>query len=227
MAKGKWDMVKPVIGVTLSAKGSFLIWLMHKLAVTMAGGRAKKITAKSNSFQDVDAYVIGGGDDIGLNIEGATVNPVIKYDAERDALEIEVLRHAFKENKPVLGICRGAQMINLARGGSLYSDLSDYKKHLKRQRILLPRKTIRVDEDSMLYSVLQKQTLSINALHHQSVKDLGNELRVVARDDEGIVQAIECSDEGLLLGVQWHPELIPWSRSHRSFFSWLVKHADN
>lgn len=217
--------MKPVIGVTLSTRRSRLIWLMHKLAIYMAGGIARKITANTGMDETVDGYVIGGGDDIGLEINGNRINPAIKYDAERDALELKTLKYAFAADKPVLGICRGAQMLNLSRGGKLYSDLSDFKPELSRRNIILPRKLVHIVEGSKLHELLQRKELTINALHHQSVKTPGDGLVEVARDTDDVVQAIECQDSGLLLGVQWHPELIPWSSSHRRLFKWLVDKA--
>lgn len=218
-------MSKPVIGVTLSTRRSSLIWMMHRFAVFLAGGKARKITPRNGLDKSVDGYIIGGGDDIGLEINGNKINPAIIYDAERDALEAEALKHAFETNMPVLGICRGSQMLNLARGGTLYSDLSEFNPELRGRRIILPRKTVHIDTSSKLHELLKLKTLKINALHHQSVKQPGEGLVAVARDTEDIVQAIECQSEGNLLGVQWHPELIPWSRSHRSLFTWLVNKA--
>jgi putative glutamine amidotransferase len=230
MAKGQPSSMstksKPVIGVTLSARRNKLIWLMHKFAVFLAGGKARKITAITGLDKTVDGYVIGGGDDIGLEINGNKINPTITYDADRDALELETLHHAFATDKPVLGICRGAQMLNMARGGTLFSDLSDFNPRLKRRRMVLPRKTVHIDKNSKLYDLLQQETLRINALHHQSVNKPGKNLITVAKDTEDVVQAIECQSSGNLLGVQWHPELIPWSRSHRSLFKWLVNRAN-
>lgn len=217
--------MKPVIGVTLSVRKGRVIWWMHKLAIFLAGGTARKITAKTGVDETVDGYVIGGGDDIGLEMNGNTINPSIRYDAERDALELATLKHAFKAGKPVLGICRGSQMLNLARGGTLFSDLSEFNPALTGRRILLPRKIVNIDEGSRLHTLLGLDRLAINALHHQSVKTPGEGMVAVAHDTEGIVQAIECRKTGMLLGVQWHPELIPWSHSHRRLFQWLVGKA--
>lgn len=194
--------MKPVIGVTLSDKRNPLIWWMHKLAIFLAGGKARKITARTGLDDTVDGYVIGGGDDIGLEIDGNTISPTVKYDAERDTLELKTLRHAFKAEKPVLGICRGSQMLNLARGGTLFSDLSEFNPALTGRRILLPRKIVNIDKESRLHTLLGLDRLAINALHHQSVKTPGEGLVSVAHDTEGIVQAIECQATGKLLGVQ-------------------------
>ena len=219
-------MVRPVIGVTLSSSRSKLVWYMHKLAIWRAGGKPKKVTPKTGPLLDADGFVLGGGDDIGFETTGMKVDPTVRYDPERDALELDVLKHAFETEKPVLGICRGSQMINVARGGTLYHDLSDFKEGLMRRDMPLPRKHITIKKQTLLHDLICKDTLRINALHHQSVKDLGEDLTISAKDNEGIVQAIECNKNGLILGVQWHPELIPWSGKHQALFRWLVQRAD-
>lgn len=218
-------MTKPVIGVTLSSDKSKLIWYMHKFAIWRAGGIAKKITPATGVLTQVDAFLLGGGDDIGLDISGSSIDPSVKYDRDRDALELKTLEYAFKSDKPVLGICRGSQMINIARGGTLYGDLSDFKKTLSRRRMVLPRRKIHIEENSLLQQLLNRNDFSINALHHQSVRKLGQGLKISARDTDDIVQAIECEINGKILGVQWHPELIPWSKDHQSLFRWLVKQS--
>ena len=116
-------------------------------------------------------------------------------------------------------------MINVARGGSLYADLSEYRSDLTGRRFILPKKQIQVEKPSMLYRLLSRTSLVINALHHQSVRTLGEDLAIVATDSDDIVQAIECQKSGNLLGVQWHPELIPWSASHMALFRWVVSRA--
>lgn len=146
-------------------------------------------------------------------------------DRERDRLERRLLVDADARNLPILGICRGAQLLNVFYGGSLHADIEALYVEHPYIRTVLPRKRVQAEPESRLASIVGRSTILVNALHHQAVERVGKGMRVVARDATGVVQAIERPGERLCLGVQWHPEYIPQQRAQRLLFEALVHAA--
>ncbi|MBP2228262.1 putative glutamine amidotransferase [Azospirillum agricola] len=214
---------KPLVGITASVHGSRIAWWANRLALRRAGASAVRITARDPYPIDrLDALVVGGGDDIDAALYGETARPHIRIDPERDQLEMRALDCAAKLGLPVLGICRGSQMINVHRGGSLHVDIHEIYEEAPHMRTVLPRKRIRIEPDSHLYRILGIAECRVNALHHQSVDRLGDGLRVVARERAGIVQGIEAATEPFLIGVQWHPEYLITDSRQQGLFRQLV-----
>lgn len=148
------------------------------------------------------------------------------YDPERDALESHCIRHAMYSDLPVLGICRGAQLINVVRGGTLHQSIGHfYEEETDNVRSLLPRKSVRLEGGSRLRDVMATSRLRVNALHDQSIDQLGTDLRVSALEDSGVVQAIEDTSREFFIGVQWHPEYMPQSAHQVQLFHALVASA--
>jgi putative glutamine amidotransferase len=145
-------------------------------------------------------------------------------DPARDALETRLLAAALDRGLPVLGICRGQQLLNVHFGGSLHQDLRSFYVEDPETRTILPRKRVITEPGTRLAAVLGPET-RVNALHRQGVDTLGNGIRVAARDRNGIVQAIEHAAPPLVLGVQWHPEYLPQVPSQRAIFEELVDEA--
>lgn len=199
---------------------------MHRLALARAGAEAVRLVpGEALPGQALHGLVIGGGDDIGAEIYGGKVLPDVRIDPERDRLEVGLLAKALPAGVPVLGVCRGSQMINVALGGTLHSDLYEIYERAPRMRTVLPRKAIEVMPGSRLDGILRCHACRVNALHHQSVDRLGQGLRVVARDEAGVVQAVEGDGAAFLLGVQWHPELLVFSRPQQRLFAALAAAA--
>lgn len=147
----------------------------------------------------------------------------LTVDPARDAMELELLAAAVEGRRPVLGICRGAQLINVFFGGTLHQDLRGYDLNPSQVNGILPRKPIEVAADSRLAGILGTTRTRVNSLNNQAVDDLGSGLRVVARDRDGIVQAVEHREHPLLIGVQWHPEYLPQLAAQRRLFRGLVR----
>jgi putative glutamine amidotransferase len=148
------------------------------------------------------------------------------YDPDRDRLEQHLVQYALYNQLPVLGICRGAQLMNVTLGGSLYQHIDDfYSEETSNIRSVLPRKSIRVMQGSQLRSTLDTEACRVNALHDQSIKDLGDQVEICAREDTGVVQAIERRGHPYFIGVQWHPEYMPQSSLQQNLFRDLVSTA--
>ena len=217
---------RPLIGVTASVHGSRIAWWANRLALRRAGARAVRITAQDPFPIDrLDGLVVGGGDDIDASLYGETARPHIRIDPQRDKLELNALDCAAQRNLPVLGICRGSQMINVHRGGSLHIDIHEVYEEAPQLRTVLPRKRIRIEPDSRLYRIVGIAECRVNALHHQAVDRLGDGLRVVAREHAGVVQGIESAAHPFLIGVQWHPEYLIADNRQQALFRTLVATA--
>ncbi|MDV6249815.1 gamma-glutamyl-gamma-aminobutyrate hydrolase family protein [Vibrio sp. EA2] len=215
---------KPRIGVTGNHRSWSPSWWCTKLALILAGAQPERISVKhQRSGKSLDGLIIGGGDDIDPEHYGGEASERDEFDPERDKLEIEWIRWALENNVPILGICRGSQLVNVVHGGNLYSDISTLRKRTYNRPGLLPTKQVFVDRESDLFALCGKPKLRVNSLHHQAVKDVGDGLRVVGRDLDGFVQAIESTQSQPIRGVQWHPEYMFYLPSQFKLFRWLVR----
>jgi putative glutamine amidotransferase len=176
----------------------------------------------------LDALVLSGGGDVDPSLYGQIAVPEVDgLDAGRDAYELALLGAALTLGIPVLGICRGAQLINVARGGTLVQHLPGVTElsHREKDRVAEAVHTVDVAPDSFLATVTGSTVLGVNSLHHQAVDRVGAGLRVVGRAPDGVVEAIESAGPERLLGVQWHPELLVEDAAHVALFEWLVHEA--
>lgn len=146
-------------------------------------------------------------------------------DKRRDDQEFRLLREAMERRLPILGICRGAQLLNVLQGGSLHQDISGYYTELPQVHSIWPRKRVCIVEGTKLAGILRVERALVNALHNQAVDELGEGLRVAAREENGVVQAIENAHYPFMLGVQWHPEYMPQLPVQRRIFKELVRAA--
>lgn len=146
-------------------------------------------------------------------------------DRDRDELEYRLVDQAREQRLPMLGICRGMQLINVAFGGSLHQDLTGFYDEYPAIRSVLPRKRVTVEAGTRVARLLGAGTCLVNALHSQAIDRLGDGLVVGAVESNGIVQAIERSGQTWVVGVQWHPEYLPQRRRQQAFFRALVEQA--
>lgn len=199
-------MTRPLIGITTSDYKSRIAWWFDWFAVWRHGGRPVRLSPTRPLPEALDGLIIGGGDDIQAHLYGGEVQLDVRLDPQRDELELELMERFIPQGKPVLGICRGAQMLNVHLGGTLDPDIYTTHEGLKRRRTVLPRKTVDIVPGSRLHRILKVRWCRINSLHHQAVQEAGRSITIVARDRDGLVQGIESSEHEFLIGVQWHPE---------------------
>lgn len=171
----------------------------------------------------IDGVVLGGGADVDPERYGEAPLPGARLEPERDAMEWEVLAHTMKAGLPLLGICRGAQMMNVQRGGDLHLDLTLVHPAHSPAWTLRATKGVALVAKSAVARATGSTALRVNSMHRQGVARLGDGLVVSARDSLGIVQAIEDPHARFCVGVQWHPELMPWRTSQRALFRSLVE----
>lgn len=216
---------KPRVGVTGSDRRWSPSWWCTALALKLAGATPERISVRhSPKEKPLDALIIGGGDDISPEHYNSDLDAKVKTDSARDRLEIEWIRKALEMNIPLLGICRGAQLINVVRGGTLHQDIRALRKRTYNRPGLLPTKQVRLSPGSILAEICSKLRLRVNSLHHQAIKDTGADLQAVGWDLDEIIQAVEWR-KGRIVGMQWHPEYLIYLPSQFALFRWLAKTA--
>lgn len=215
--------MKPIIGITTflesKAKESYeSVNYNYIKSVYLAGGIPVLIPIVedeeivNNYLKSIDGLILSGGEDVSPLMYGE--NPMEKVQlicAQRDKFEKELFLEALKSNIPVLGICRGLQVMNVALGGTLYQDintqiensLGHYQKDTPANNLY---HQIKIDDESILFDIFDEKKISINSFHHQSIKKIGNGLEEIAWSVDGVVEGIEHISKDFALGVQWHPE---------------------
>lgn len=217
---------RPFIGVTGPAKRLRVGWWASRLILALTGASACYLTAlKPNWPQPLNALVIGGGDDIHPENYGLSGEVKARYDPQRDAFELDMLKRALDAGIPVLGICRGAQLLNVALGGTLHQDIRLTCEKSAQRNSIFPAHRITVEDNSLLSVLIETASCRVNNLHHQAVDRCGEGLVAVAHDEHGIIEGIESVRGDFILGVQWHPEYMPYRSEQRTLFSGFVNAA--
>lgn len=238
--------IKPLIGISANYgdNNSKLAENYYKSVVAVGG--VPVIIPVTDDLATIEAIVgrldgillSGGGD---MHPRYYNEEPIPENgtpDELRDRYDVSLIKSAVEYQLPVLGICRGMQVINTVFGGSLYQDINvqyaDKKPmcHSQNEERSVTTQTASVVTDSLLYSIVNCNTLPINSIHHQAVKRIADGFRAVAFADDGICEAIE-SLYYPILGVQWHPEHLSeadaagehFDNPHRKIFGWLVDEA--
>lgn len=162
-------------------------------------------------IEAVDSIIISGGFDVNPLVYGEEPSQKGGFLCpERDDYDLMVIKAAMELNKPILGICRGIQILNAALGGTLYQDLSQiegcYIKHVQESRPEVAGHSVEIVKGTKLHSILGEK-ITTNSFHHQAIKDLAPGFKVAARSKDGVIEAIE-KEEGFVIGIQWHPEMM-------------------
>lgn len=216
-------MRKPVIGITANvitlnngAERS-AVSTDYINTIEQAGGipMVLPVVFEKNTIRQqaefIDGLLLSGGYDVDPLLFGEQPVEGLGYvDPDRDAHEMELTKIATLMNIPVLGICRGIQLINIAFGGTIYQDVRNVPggiKHMQNARNNVPTHTVEIAAGSLLYSVFG-HSVTTNSFHHQAIKDLAPGFIATARTLDGVIEGIEQPDSQFLVGVQWHPEMM-------------------
>ncbi len=235
----KLDAAGPRIAVTWS--GATTAADRYLEAVVAAGGVPLLVRPEDGPQEVRRAHglVLAGGPDVHPARYGQEIDPrvaaTLDVEGERDVLELEAVTWALEAGAPVLGICRGIQVLNVAMGGTLLQDLSlrgiDPVIHQQRRRRPQPHEwepahVVRLDPASHLARILGGEEVAVNSFHHQAVDVPAAGLRVVASAPDGVVEGVEAHGLPFVLGVQWHPErMVDRDPRQRALFSALVEAA--
>ncbi|WP_400246894.1 gamma-glutamyl-gamma-aminobutyrate hydrolase family protein [Niallia sp. JL1B1071] len=179
-----------------------------------------------------DAVILSGGEDIDPITFGEDPHQKIGDTILlRDKVELNVIKRAMETNKPILAICRGIQILNVALGGTLIQDIpsqvKDSIKHTQSVNRSWDTHFITIKEDSQLASIMGETKTRVNSLHHQAIDILAKDLEVVATSKDGIIEAVEHkSYRNFMLGVQWHPEsMASTNEKMNQIFAEFIKSA--
>jgi putative glutamine amidotransferase len=222
---------KPIIGITPSPSddtfdhGTFRRYSLSTTytdAVQAAGGIPVILPESETDLQGildmVDGLIFSGGSDLDPAIYGDTETHETTYgiDPERDSFELALIKLAIEQDKPILGICRGIQSINVALGGTLIQDIDDAQaenvghrqQKLGKSMSDVSHTVTITDEASPLYNAIPQQEVLVNSYHHQVVKDPAPALRIAAVSTDGVIESLWHPGMRFGLAVQWHPEML-------------------
>jgi putative glutamine amidotransferase len=205
---------RPRIGITTSPLIGDDYYIPYRHAVDAAGAEPVNLPAGTADLPEVDGLLLPGGWDVDPARYGEAPDPKLgRIDKELDDTELRLFAQARDRGLPVLGICRGQQVINVAMGGSLIQHLDGHEVRAYGRSHLAH--AIEVDPGSELGRAAGEDEIRVNSLHHQAIDKLAPGLTETARDDEGTVEGVETSD-GLIVAVQCHPEELttdlPWAK---------------
>ncbi|BBX03202.1 gamma-glutamyl-gamma-aminobutyrate hydrolase [Mycolicibacterium moriokaense] len=227
MASARGEGVRPVIGLTTylqqaqtsvwDVRASFLPAIYFE-GVGLAGGISVLLPPQpvdddiaERVLDGLDGLIITGGRDVGPASYGQDRHPATDEPVEdnrmRDAFEFALVRGAIRRGMPVLGICRGAQVLNVALGGTLHQHLPDVIGHTHHQQgnAVFSTSSVRTVPGTRLASIIGESS-DAQCYHHQAIDRLGQGLIVSAQDGDGVIEAVEIPGDNFVLAVQWHPE---------------------
>jgi len=237
--KYKADRVmKPLIGITMDlevrpARSKGTLDHDYGKSVEQAGGIPVPILGIDRCIPDVvkrfDGFVFSGGDDIHPRfyrekpISGAKLE--ISPD-ERTQFEIMLFKAAYRAKKPILAICGGEQLVNVALGGTLYQDIllqipgaGEHRASRKGEKVF---HYVNVSEDSLLFRIVGAVRIRVRSAHHQSVKTMGRGLHLSAKSRDQVIEALELRSNHFLVAVQWHPEKMPHDQYTKKLFQAFI-----
>ena len=213
--------MKPIIGITtdIGKENRHLLNNNYVKAVIQAGGLPvilpigieEDVKQLSNML---DGVLLTGGGDIDPMLFGEEPHKQLgEVSPSRDSIELRLVQEMLTKNKPILGICRGLQVLNIAVGGNMYQDIysqntSTLLQHVQKAPRIHQSHFVQIKEGSLLGSIAESSQIKVNSYHHQAVKDVPNPLIISGTASDGIIEAIESTKHSFVLGVQWHPEAL-------------------
>ncbi len=214
--------VRPVIGITpgySSDKDRLYIGKGYIDGINMAGGLAVLMPLSEDEeiigrlLETCQGVLLPGGADIDAFHYGeANLKANGEISPHRDRMELAVARKALELGKPIFGICRGIQVLNVALGGTLYQDIYSQNKdiemlkHWQEAPDWYPVHEVAICRDTYIWDCFKRDKVRVNSYHHQAVKGLGKGLEITAASPDGVIEAIEYRGSTFAVGVQWHPE---------------------
>lgn len=186
--------------------------------------------AMTHCLNKLDGLMLaGGGDVVPSHFQEEAIPELGETTPERDALELSLLPMAMERQMPVLGICRGVQVMNVALGGNLYQDLpAQYQHetmpllpHRQTEAYEKPTHTVMINPSSLLHQLVGETEIAVNSMHHQAVKRIAPLLQPVATAPDGVIEALEHPALPFFLGVQWHPERLEDAASRQLFAGFI------
>ena len=235
----------PLIGITAdtsveddsASSQEPMLFLPHRYCTAIeAGGGLPIVIPQPTSrakirlmVERLDGLVVSGGNfDIDPRYYGEQPMKALGHiRADRTMFELQSIELALKRDMPILGICGGAQAINVALGGSLYQDIASQIPHAAEHEQAARKKIgghrIAVRGGTLLHRIFQRRDLEVNTTHHQAIKEPGKNLIINATAEDGLIEGIESTNHSFVMGVQWHPEVLaPKKRLQRNLFAAFI-----
>ena len=214
-------MKKPIIGIVPLVdieRESYWMLPGYMKVIEQAGGIPLMLPLTSDEenlqqlAEELDGFLYAGGQDISPNLYAQRRSRMCGQCChERDEMETILFRMVYEQDKPLLGICRGIQCINVVMGGTLYQDLpSEHSSDTEHHQIPpydVPVHSVKIIGDSPLYKLLKKEALMVNSYHHQAILTLAPKVSAMAVSEDGLIEAVCVPKKRFIWGIQWHPEL--------------------
>jgi putative glutamine amidotransferase len=244
--------MRPLIGITCSrevggawglySRGHFMDYTYddYSRAIHSCGGAPILIPVAQNRdslgtvLDRSDGLLLSGGPDINPKFyREEPISGLGEIDEALDRMELEATKMAFDRDVPIFAVCRGIQVLNVALGGTLYQDIANQVResinHTQRADKSINTHSIKIERKTLLYDLFKTGKIWVNGKHHQAIKDLAPGLNISARASDGIIEAVEITENKFTLGVQWHPEgsweVDPYSkRLFRAFVQAAISH---
>ena len=178
-----------------------------------------------------DGFIFTGGQDVEPKLYSERkISACGECSPERDAMEVLLLDHIIELDKPILGICRGIQLINAALGGTLWQDIpsqfSDMVPHCQKPPYDVSIHEVSIEHSSPLYDLLKTDTIPVNSYHHQGIHELSSALLPMAKAADGLIEAVYAPNKKFLWAVQWHPEfLYKKDVNNQNIFKEFIRHC--
>ena len=229
---------KPLIGlIPLVDIGRESLWMLpgYMEGIRLAGGIPVMLPLTDDDreigqiAEQMDGFLFTGGHDVSPEVYGEeTLSVCGELCPQRDRMEEKLLKKVLSADKPALGICRGIQLINAAMGGTLYQDLSTQHPSAIEHHQTPPydkvAHEVQIEKGTPLHALLGMERLGVNSYHHQGIKRLAPDLKVMAKADDGMIEGVYCPERRFLWAVQWHPEFsYRTDENSRKIFGAFVK----
>ncbi|HEY9737827.1 MAG TPA: gamma-glutamyl-gamma-aminobutyrate hydrolase family protein [Trichocoleus sp.] len=230
-------MSLPILGITIYGRnsiGDFTLPATYVNAVRQAGALPVLLPPVQGDptalLERLDGLILAGGGDIDPQHYGGSQHPLLYgLDCDRDAFELALVRHALNLNLPILGICRGMQVLSIATGATLIPHVPDVYGEQVLHRLDQPRRpvehSVSVEPTSRLAQILGATEVTVSSWHHQAVQQISDCWQPVAYAADGLIEALEHRHHPWLVAVQWHPELSPDNPAQQRLFGALAAAA--